>query len=868
MFSMPQKRPLTTKSVFKTSALSFQIESKCFLCLKKGPLRQNPTSEHPLDHFKSSPNVFYASKKAPYDKISLQNIRFIISIRVQMFSMPQKRPLTTKSVFKTSALSFQIESKCFLCLKKGPLRQNPSSKTSAISFQIESKCFEYLKKGPLPQNPTSKHPRYHFKSSPNVFYASKKAPYDKTRLQNIRDIISNRVQMFSMPQKRPLTTKPVFKTSAISFQIESKCFLCLKKGPLPQNPTSKHPRYHFKSSPNVFYASKKAPYHKTRLQNIRDIISNRVQMFSMPQKRPLTTKSDFKTSAISFQIESKCFLCLKKGPLPQNPTSKTSAISFQIESKCFLCLKKGPLPQNPTSKHPRYHFKSSPNVFYASKKAPYDKTRLQNIRDIISNRFQMFSMPQKRPLTTKPVFKTSAISFQIESKCFLCLKKGPLPQNPTSKHPRYHFKSSPNVFYASKKAPYDKIRLQNIRFIISNRVQMFSMPQKRPLATKPVFKTSALSFQIESKCFLCLKKGPLRQNPSSKHPLYHFKSSPNVFYASKKAPCDKTRLQNIRFIISNRVQMFSMPQKRPLATKPVFKTSALSFQIESKCFLCLKKGPLPQNPSSKHPLYHFKSSPNVFYASKKAPYDKIRLQNIRFIISNRVQMISMPQKKPRTTKSDSKTSALSFQIESKCFLCLKKSPVRQNPTPKHPLYHFKSSPNEYYPSKKAPYDKIRLQNIRFIISNRVQMFSMPQKKPRTTKSDSKTSALSFQIESKCFLCLKKSPVRHNPTPKHPLYHFKSSPNVFYASKKAQYDKIRLQNIGFIISNRVQMFSMPQKKTNTTKSVFKTSALSVQIESKCFLCLKKSPIRQNPSSEHPLYHFKSSPNVFYASKTAQ
>src|SRR6056300_852007 len=414
-------------------------------------------------------------------------------------------------------------------------------------------------------------------------------------------------------------------------------------------------------------------------------------MLSIPQKKPLTSKSDFKTSALSYQIESKCFQYLKKSPLRQNPTSK----------------------------HPPYHFKSSPNAFNTSKKAPYVKIRLQNIRLIISNRVQMLSIPQKKPLTSKSDFKTSALSFQIESKCFQYLKKGPLRQNPTSKHPLYHFKSSPNVLYASKKAPYDKTRLQNIRFIISNRVQMFSMPQKRPLTTKPVFKTSALSFQIESKCFLCLKKGPLRQNPSSKHPLYHFKSSPNVFYASKKAPYDTIRLQNIRFIISNRVQMFSMPQIRPLATKPVFKTSALSFQIESKCFLCLKKGPLRQNPSSKHPLYHFKSSPNVFYASKKAPYDKIRLQNIRFIISNRVQMFSMPQKKPRTTKSDSRTSALSFQIETKCFLCLKKNPVRHNPTPEHPLYHFKSSLNVFYASKKAPYDKIRLLNIRFIISNRV-----------------------------------------------------------------------------------------------------------------------------------------------------
>src|SRR6056300_258200 len=103
----------------------------------------------------------------------------------------------------------------------------------------------------------------------------------------------------------------------------------------------------------------------------------------------------------------------------------------------------------------------------------------------------MFSMPQKKLRTTKSDFRTSVLSFQIESKCFLCLKKSSVRQNPTSEHPRYHFKSSPNVFYASKIAPYDKIRLQNIRFIISNRVQMFSMPQKKPLATKSDFRTSA-----------------------------------------------------------------------------------------------------------------------------------------------------------------------------------------------------------------------------------------------------------------------------------------------------------------------------------------------------------------------------------------
>src|SRR6056300_1280085 len=119
-------------------------------------------------------------------------------------------------------------------------------------------------------------------------------------------------------------------------------------------------------------------------------------MFSMPQKQPNTTKSVFRTSALSVQIESKCFLCLKKSPITKTVFT-TSALSFQIEPKCFLCLKKSPIRQNPSSEHPLYHFKSSPNVFYASKKAQYDKIRLQNIRFIISNRVQMFSMPQKQP---------------------------------------------------------------------------------------------------------------------------------------------------------------------------------------------------------------------------------------------------------------------------------------------------------------------------------------------------------------------------------------------------------------------------------------------------------------------------------------
>src|SRR5210317_1574596 len=193
---------------------------------------------------------------------------------------------------------------------------------------------------------------------------------------------------------------------------------------------------------------------------------------------------------------------------------------------------------------------------------------------------------------------------------------------------------------------------------------MFSMPQKRPNATKYDFETSVGSFQTESICFLCLKKGLMPQNTTSKHPLDHFKPSPYVFYASKKAQCHKIRLRNIRWIISNRVHMFSMPQKRPNATKYDFETSVGSFQIESICFLCLKKSPMPQNTTSKHPLDHFKSSPYVFYASKKAQCHKIRLRNIRWIISNRVHMFSMPQKKPNATKYDFETSVGSFQIES------------------------------------------------------------------------------------------------------------------------------------------------------------------------------------------------------------
>src|SRR6056300_658274 len=226
---------------------------------------------------------------------------------------------------------------------------------------------------------------------------------------------------------------------------------------------------------------------------------------------------------------------------------------------------------------------------------------------------------------------------------------------------------------------------------------MSSTPQKKLLKTKSDFKTSVGSFQIESKCLQRLKQSSLQQNPTAKHPLDHFRSSPNVFNTSKKAPNDKIRLQNIRWIISDRVQMSSTPQKKLLT-------------------------------NSKHPLDHFRSSPNVFNTSKKAPNDKIRLQNIRWIISDRVQMSSTPQKKLLTTKSDFKTSVGSFQIEPKCPQHHKKSSKRQNPTSKHPLDHFRSSPNVFNTSKKALNDKIRLQNIRWIISDRVQMSSTPQKK--------------------------------------------------------------------------------------------------------------------------------------------
>src|SRR6056300_1449810 len=131
-------------------------------------------------------------------------------------------------------------------------------------------------------------------------------------------------------------------------------------------------------------------------------------MFSMPQKKLRTTKSDFRTSALSFQIESKCFACLKKSSVRQNPTSEHPLDHFKSSPNVFSASKTSPIRQNPTSKHPLDHFKSSPNVFYASKKAPYDKIRLQNTRLIISNRVRLFSIPQKKPNTTKYDFKTPA----------------------------------------------------------------------------------------------------------------------------------------------------------------------------------------------------------------------------------------------------------------------------------------------------------------------------------------------------------------------------------------------------------------------------------------------------------------------------
>src|SRR6056300_1579441 len=141
---------------------------------------------------------------------------------------------------------------------------------------------------------------------------------------------------------------------------------------------------------------------------------------------------------------------------------------------------------------------------------------------------------------------------------------------------------------------------------------MFSILENKRLTTKYDFKTSVSSFQIESKCFQYLKISVLRQNTTSKHPFHHF-------------------------------QMFSILENKRLTTKYDFKTSVSSFQIESKCFQYLK------------------ISVN----------DKIRLQNIRFIISNRVQMFSILENKRLTTKYDFKTSVSSFQIESKCFQYLK-----------------------------------------------------------------------------------------------------------------------------------------------------------------------------------------------------
>src|SRR5210317_1801619 len=97
---------------------------------------------------------------------------------------------------------------------------------------------------------------------------NKRLVNDKIRLQNIRLIISNRVQMFSILENKRLTTKYDFKTSVSSFQIESKCFQYLKISVLRQNTTSKHPFHYFK-------------------------------MFSILENKRLTTKYDFKTSVSS-----------------------------------------------------------------------------------------------------------------------------------------------------------------------------------------------------------------------------------------------------------------------------------------------------------------------------------------------------------------------------------------------------------------------------------------------------------------------------------------------------------------------------------------------------------------------------------------
>src|SRR5210317_1229682 len=103
------------------------------------------------------------NKRLVNDKIRLQNIRLIISNRVQMFSILENKRRTTKYDFKTSVSSFQIESKYFQYLKISVLSTAKYDfKTSVSSFQIESKCFQYLKISVERQNTTSKHPFHHF----------------------------------------------------------------------------------------------------------------------------------------------------------------------------------------------------------------------------------------------------------------------------------------------------------------------------------------------------------------------------------------------------------------------------------------------------------------------------------------------------------------------------------------------------------------------------------------------------------------------------------------------------------------------------------------------------------------------------------
>src|SRR6056300_773860 len=120
----------------------------------------------------------------------------------------------------------------------------------------------------------------------------------------------------------------------------------------------------------------------------------------------------------------------------------------------------------------------------------------------------------------------------------------------------------------------------------------------------------------------------------------------------------------------------------------------------------------------------------IFNTSKKAHNDKIRLQIIRLVISNRVRMLSTPTSK----------KAHNDKIRLQIIRLVISNRVRMLSTP----------------PQKAHNDKIRLQIIRLVISNRVQILSTPQKKLITTKYDFKSSVWSFQIESKCFQHLKKS----------------------------------------------------------------------------------------------------------------